>query len=63
MPEIYGNTTTTPLNPDAFSSGGGSVDLSNYYTKTEIDTQIGDIETALDSIIAIQETLIGGGSV
>lgn len=30
------------------------------YKKTEIDNQIGDIETALDNIIAIQESLIGG---
>jgi S-adenosylhomocysteine hydrolase len=39
------------------------VDLSNYYTKEEIDNKVGDIETALDNIIAIQENLIGGGSV
>ena len=65
MSEIFGNTTTTPINPDAFSGGGGggSVDLSNYYTKDEIDNQIGDIETALDNIIAIQNSLIGGGNV
>ena len=31
------------------STGGGSTDLSNYYTKTEIDTMIGDIETLLAS--------------
>lgn len=37
-----------------------SVDLSDYYTKNEIDNQIGDIETALDSIISIQNSLIGG---
>ena len=36
------------------------VDLSDYYTKTEIDSKIGDIETALDSIIAIQESYLGG---
>ena len=50
---------------------GGSVDLSNYYTKQEtedfvaesIEGAIGDIETALDSIIVIQENLLGGGSV
>jgi hypothetical protein len=36
------------------------VDFSNYYTKEEIDDKIGDIETALDSIIAIQNNLIGG---
>lgn len=77
--------------------GGGSVDLSNYYTKDEIDTfrvqdemnmerhvgmrldeafgeyipplendigaleeQVGDIETALDAILAIQNELMGG---
>ena len=37
------------------SSGGGTgstggVDLSNYYTKTEVDTKIGDINTILDNI-------------
>ena len=37
------------------SSGGGTgstggADLSNYYTKTEIDTKIGDINTILDDI-------------
>lgn len=59
--------------------GGGSADLSNYYTKDQIDTfrindekhmeqhvgmrldeSLGDITTALDSILAIQEELIGG---
>ena len=39
---------------------GVSVDLSNYYTKPEIDSQFGDIETALDNIIIIQNELIGG---
>jgi hypothetical protein len=29
---------------------GGGVDLSNYYTKTEIDNMIGDIETLLGGI-------------
>ena len=43
-------------------SGGGSADLSNYYTKPEIDNQIGDIETALNNIIAIQNSLIGGSN-
>lgn len=36
------------------------VDLSNYYTKPEVDDMVGNIETALDNIIAIQNTLIGG---
>lgn len=45
------------------------VDLSNYYTKNEvyskeeINEQVGDIETALDGIITLQENLIGGDTV
>jgi hypothetical protein len=39
------------------------IDLSNYYTKPEIDQKIGNIETALDNIIAIQNELIGGEGV
>lgn len=45
------------------------VDLSNYYTKNEvyskeeINEQVGDIETALDGIITLQENLIGGDAV
>ena len=38
-------------------------DKSSTYTKTDIDSKMGDIETALDSIIAIQNSLIGGDSV
>ena len=30
---------------------GGSTDLSNYYTKNEVDNIVGDIETILDNII------------
>lgn len=33
-------------------------DLSNYYTIEEIDAKIGDIDTALDAIIAIQENYL-----
>lgn len=33
------------------AGSGGTTDLSNYYTKTEIDTQIGDIYTILENII------------
>ena len=37
------------------SSGGGTgstggVDLSNYYTKSEVDTKLGSIDTILDNI-------------
>lgn len=34
----------------------------NYATKEYVDGLVGDIETALDSIIAIQENLIGGAT-
>ena len=34
----------------------------NFYKKNEVEDALGDIETALDSIIAIQNTLIGGES-
>jgi hypothetical protein len=34
------------------SSGGGEeTDMSNYYTKEEIDNTVGDINTILESII------------
>ena len=32
------------------TGGGESVDLTNYYTKTEIDSMIGDISTSLAEI-------------
>lgn len=38
-----GNITIT-------GGGGGSADLSNYYTKSEIDSMIGDISTSLAEI-------------
>ena len=42
------------------------VDLSDYMTEEEvkayIDTQLGDISSALDNIIALQNSLIGGES-
>ena len=79
MAEIFGNTTATPIKPDLFrnkvdntfdptsdnaQSGKAVAEaLTNYYTKEEVNSLIGDVETALDSIIAIQENLIGGGSV
>ena len=38
------------------------IDLSEYATMDDINQALGDIETALDSIITIQNTLIGGGA-
>lgn len=53
--------------------GGGAVDtemsdtstnaVQNKVIKKYVDENVGDIETALDNIIAIQNELIGGGSV
>ena len=42
------------------SGGGGSVDLSEYAKIKYVDDKIGDIETALEEIIALQERYIGG---
>lgn len=40
--------------------GGGDTPISNYYTKDEIDKQMGDVESVLDAIIDLQESIIGG---
>lgn len=45
---------------EVYSSGACNVHLEAFYTASTIDNMIGDIEPALDSIIAIQNTLIGG---
>lgn len=45
------------------SGGGGSVDLSEYAKIKYVDDKIGDIETALDGIILMQNELIGGETV
>ena len=134
MSEIFGNTTTTPINPDAFSGGGGADKMDKFgeviqenstteiriedtgaanfkfkikgkntgacfefessspdggrmryggpgnfvvedlevlsptkpnhpTDKQYVDNLVGNIETTLDNIIALQENLIGGGSV
>ena len=39
---------------------GGNVDLSNYYTKKEIDNMVGDISTALDELHTYAVVLSGG---
>ena len=45
------------------TGGGGSVDLTEYAKTSYVDEKIGDIETALDGIIAQQNELIGGDAV
>ena len=49
--------------PEYIGTKTAKVDFENYYDKIEIDNKFGDIDTALDSIIAIQNELIGGGTV
>lgn len=50
------------INITVYSSGGSDLKFDYFYTVSAIDMKIGNIETALDSIIAIQNTLIGGGT-
>ena len=53
--KLEGNTFASKAYVDEqvsnVSGGGGSTDLSNYYTKGEIDNMVGDIETILDNLI------------
>lgn len=39
---------------------GGTVNLDNYYSKNEINSMMGDLDSALDAIITIQNDLIDG---
>lgn len=53
---VSGQNIKTINNQSIVGSGnitieGGSADLSNYYTKNEVDDIVGDIETILDNII------------
>lgn len=82
--KIRGNTVGTTMKPEKVVEKAGGFDLSNYYTKDQVDHklqqyvspmistiqshdesitvlngEVGDISTALDSIIAIQDELIG----
>jgi len=43
-------------------SNGDGADLSNYYTKVEVDAKIGDIDTDLDDLRNYAQTLINGGA-
>lgn len=70
IPSIYptmrliadeGVTITAEYNRDINKTEFGEMpNLDNYYTKNEIDGLVGDIETALDNIIAMQNSYIGG---
>jgi hypothetical protein len=68
---VVGNGTSSSARSNAlkvFKDGHAEVQTmgttdNSVVTKNYIDNAIGDIETVLDNIIAIQENLIGGGSV
>lgn len=40
MAEIYGNTTTTPINPDAFADGGSGI-IDQTYNPNSSNAQSG----------------------
>ena len=48
---------TVPTNVSAFTNDAGYLtshqSLANYYTKTEVDSLVGDIETVLDTIMGV----------
>ena len=54
---IIGATVGTTMNPKKIGNDL-KPDIKEY-----IDDKMGDIEGAIDEIIAIQEALLGGGSV
>lgn len=69
----YAPGTNFAWNGEVWDALGGSIDLSAYLTaasaaqiyltKTEFNATIGNISSALDEIISIQESLIGGNNV
>jgi hypothetical protein len=62
MKLLYAADTKTYVGSHG-GGGGGSInpeDLAPYAKKKDVEAAIGDIETALDEIIALQEALIGG---
>ena len=71
MSEIMGGVTATPIAFDAIKE---SITDQTYNPESKnaqsgkavaeaLATEVGNIETALDNIIAVQNTLIGGDSV
>lgn len=58
-PSGYDSATTTVYRLD---NPLGVVDLATKAEVAAVDTKVGDIDTALDSIIAVQNSLIGGAT-
>ena len=59
MAEIFGNTTTTPLNPDAFSGGGNSqnIEVDQTYNPESENAQSG--KAVAEAIASIPSTPSG----
>lgn len=67
MAKIIGGVTTTPMRvPDWNQTDPKKADYiknkPNVITQEQYDADMGDVSTALDSILAMQEALIGGGA-
>ena len=60
MAKIIGSTTTTPMR--VVVDAELDINSTNAVQNKVVAVAIGDIDTALDSIIAMQESLIGGGT-
>lgn len=56
--KIIGGVTTTPMR---FPDWNQIRNKPNVVTQEQYDAEVGDIASALDSILAMQEALIGGG--
>lgn len=66
-PDLFGGekiTVDQTFNPESENAQSGkAVGEATEQAKSYTDKKVGDIETALDTIIEIQESLIGGVSV
>ena len=67
MSKIIGNTTATPNpRPDWNQTDETKADYiknkPEIVTREYVDEQLGNVESALDNIIAIQNSIISGGN-
>ena len=60
--QTYDPTSTNAQSGKAVAQAVANAGSGDSYTKAEIDAKIGDIETALEEIIEIQNSLIGGNA-
>lgn len=63
MEEENENKEDISIEIDTEMSDESENPVQNKVIKFYVDDKVGNIENALDNIISIQETLIGGGSV